>query len=402
MFSLYPYILLLVIFLCLTLEGLGVQLGREISFIFILVLPISLLGHALLLRKGLRFPKNIAILFLIYILATLVSALISKHFINSLSYLFYYISLFIVFLFSYTFHRQLEKPMIIGIISMSVLYSITSLLFSSGILTASFPSTGYQFVSAGFLAHNHLGDFLSLSVIVCIYFIGRGKNVKLSILGLFIFLPLVGLSYSRSAYISIAVCYFILHLYLVSKKRPRIYSTISRIFVIIALLTTIYLSITTSRQAITQPLSSDINKYLVQNEGLKKTKDLFGNRQEYLRQALLSIHEYPLFGVGPNNFLYISQKYSENPLYGAVDNAHNIFIEVAVGQGILGLTPFFLLILYILLRSKKNVLFFVFACMLINFQTDYTYNFYSFLLLFFAIGGVVFREKDIATDSSYG
>lgn len=399
-------ILPLLVFFLLIFEGLGVNFGREATLILIILLFPILFTHMLFHKRKVVLPKVTSIPFLIFIASALISTVISVGVTQSIQYLFVLISLFLAFLISYNYKNEIEKPITILIFASSFLFTIYSLLFAIH-LNLFVPQNGYQFVFSRFSSHNHLGDFLVLPTILCIYYLFHKSNKpsydpKSSIINhafhmilatCYIILAtyFIFFSYSRSAYLTLAVTITFILLAYLQKKHSWPTKWVMRIIIFVVLLTTGFFLIATTNQAQKQPITSVTNKTLVQDGGLKY-KDLSGGRPEYIRQSLLSAQKNPIFGIGPNNFAYASKLYSNDPTR-STQSAHNIFLEILVGQGLLGLLSFAGLILIILIKSRKNALFYLFLAMLINFQTDYTYQIYSFLLLFFALAGIVSNEK---------
>lgn len=386
-----PLVITLLIFILLIIEGFGIQFSRNTTLFLIIFLFPLLFVHALFLKRKIAFPKITGILFLFFLSFTLASTALSINISQSVEYLMYFLSLFFVFLISYNFRDELEKSIIILVFASSILFSLYSLMLNFHLLSFFIPQEGYQFVFSSFGSHNHLGDFLALPIIICIYYLYNRQYILLSSIFCLSSIPLVVFSYSRSSYLTIALTVIFIQFFYLQKKHSWSSKLTSRITILIIILTTTFFFIATTRQAEKQSLPSSVNKYLTQNAGLKY-KDILGERPEYIRQSFLSIQKHPIFGVGPNNFSSVSRLYSSTPMR-FTSSAHNIFVEVLVGQGILGLLPFIGLILLILIKSHKNALYFVFLGMLINFQTDYTYQIYSFLLLFFMIAGILSRDK---------
>ncbi len=386
--NLLPYTL----FFPLVLEGLGIQFGREITiFLIIFASPIFFV-HMLFRKKEIIFPKKAGFLFLLFIICTLISTVFGVSAQKSVQYTLYLISLFLVFLISYNFKAQLEKPIIIFIFILSFLFIFYSIFLDFHLFNLLIPQKGYQFVFSKFGSHNHLGDFLVLPVTICIYYLYTRKRALLAVCYLLPTILFIFFSFSRSAYISVAISTLFLHLYFFRKSSSP-FKLLSRLVILILLLSAIFYFVTLSPQAKDQPVSKNTYNFLVQKEGLSKYKDVTGSRFIYLQQALFSIQKHPLTGIGPNNFIYASRSYAKNQ-YELTEVAHNIFLEVLVGQGILGLIPFLGLIIISIIKSRKNALYFAMIAMLANFQTDYTYQIYSFLLLFFVIAGVVSTEKE--------
>ncbi|MDO8269570.1 MAG: O-antigen ligase family protein [Candidatus Levybacteria bacterium] len=405
-------ILPILLFFLLVLEGLGVKFGREATLFLIIFLFPILFVHMFFHKKSIVFPKMISVFFLLFIVSTLISTVISVNVTQSIQYLLLTISLFLVFLLSYNYKGELKKPITIFIFASSILFSLYSLCLNLNFLNFFIPENGYQFVFSRFASHNHLGDFLALPIIICIYYLYNrtGKQVSilkasinlksliinqnsnsifLSVTYLLVATPFVIFSYSRSSYLTIALCTLFIHIFYIKNKHSAVHKMTSRLLIMIIVLSTIFFFITTTQQAERQPLASRINNLLVQKTGLKY-KDILGERPEYVRQSLLSAQKNPIFGIGPDNFQSASKQYSK-PSVRVTTSAHNIFLEILVGQGILGLLPFVGLILVILIKSRKNALFFAMLAMLINFQTDYTYQISSFMLLFFALAGIILK-----------
>lgn len=391
-------VLPLLLFFLFIFEGLGIQSGREITYLLLIFLLPVLFIHFLFRNKKIYYPKKTTILFSCFLITIFTSTLFSINISNSIQFLLLFVSLFFAFILSYNYGNQLEKPMTNLIFSLSFLFILYTLFLNFQVLNLFLPQNGYQFVYSRLGSHNHLGDFLTLPIIISIYNLYNRKRVILSLALCLLLLPIVLLSYSRSAYLTIALTTVFIHIYYLQKKHSLSSKLVSRIVILITILTAGFFIIATTYQAGKQPISSVVNKELVKKGNLKY-KDISGNRPEYARQAVLSIQKHPIFGVGPNNFLLVSKQYSPN-ISSITETAHNIILEILVGQGLLGFITFALLILIVLIKSQKNALFFVFLAMLINFQTDYTYQIYSFLLLFFALAGSVIKRESFFILSS--
>lgn len=387
MLQLLPYFL----FFLLALEGLGIPNGRELAYTFlVLVSPIFFI-HAIFHNKTFKIPKKITLLFMLFIGSAFLSSFLGINIQKSIQSSFVILSTFLIFLVAYNYQKELQRPLIITVILASLLFSLYSILLSIHI-NLPIPSSGYQFVFSKFGSHNHLGDFLVLPTIICLYNIFFRRHILLSSVFCLLSTFFIFFSYSRSAYLSVAFTTIFLYLNYLKDKHTWLSILLLRILLAILLLTTGFFLITTSHQATKQPISRSVNQILV-NEGGLKAKELLGNRLDYMRQAVNSIEKNPILGVGPNNFIQISKLYSKSPQQ-ITEVAHNIFLETLVGQGILGLSIFSVLLVLLFVESRKNVLYFVNIAMLINFQTDYTYQLYSFILLFFCIFGIIYREEE--------
>lgn len=388
---------MLIFFLCISLffEGIGIPFGRESTYFLILIMPLLLFTRSILLKHKIVVPKNISYFFLLFLIFSSLATIFSLNIQKSFEYLIYLIALYLIFIYAYNYKALIEKKLTTLIFLLSTLFVLYSIILSLNLFPFLTPLTGYQFVfSPKLIFHNHLGDFLTLPIIICFYYLFRRKWIFVSLLFVFYSLPFVVFSYSRSAYFSITLTVVSLYHFLIAKNKSWKHKLIFQILISGIVLLTLFLSLATTLQTKEHTILSSINKFLIEKEGLSKNKDISGNRFNYLIQGTLSITNRPLFGVGPYNFEYISNEFSNNPMYGTTFTAHNIFLEIASEHGLLAFITFAVFIILLFAKSKKNVLYFVLLVMFINFQTDYTYRIYSFFLLFFVIAGTIYAEKN--------
>lgn len=389
----YPFVSFFLVSILL-LESLGVGFGRESTFLLIITLSPIFFIHMIFSKKKIVVPKNASILFVIFIIISIISSVFGVNILGSIKHSLYLIALFLVFLYSYNYQRSLEKPITILIFSISILLTFYSLLLRLPYLNSLIPLTGAQFIFPRSYSHNHLGDLLVLPTIISIYYLYARRKIWPAICCILFTFPFIFFSFSRSAYLSLALTSLAIHFFFLIKTHTSRYKLLSRFLILGLVLASIFYIFTVSHQASSQPLLKKVHSFLVQDNGLNRYKDVLGYRTNYLNQAFFSIQRNLFIGIGPDNFSYASKKYTENRLELSM-SAHNIFLEVLVGNGILGILPFAAIILLILINSQKNAIYFVFLGMLINFQTDYTYQIYSFLLLFFVLAGILSTEKGI-------
>ena len=388
---------ILVFFLLLSFffEGIGVPFGRETAFFIILFLPLFLSLRVLVLKQKIVLPISATYLFISFLFFSALSTAFSLNAQKSFEYFIYLVALFTIFLYTYNNKKDFEKKLVSLIFILSIFYATYSIIASTNLHLIPAPLSGYQFIFPTFTSHNHLGDFLALPITICIYYLFNRRHILRSCLFIAYSLPFVFFSYSRSAYLSIAGGTLFLYFFSFLKKHSWKYKLIFLIFTFGIIFFAIFFYIVTisSKQIANYSIPQNINKFLIEKEGLNKYKDVFGNRLNYSTQGILSVANRPLLGVGPFNFEYSSNKFTKNPLYGTTSSSHNIFLDIATEHGLIALIVFTAFIILVFSRSKKNVLYFVALVMFINFQTDYTYRIYSFLLLFFVITGTIYTEK---------
>ena len=345
-------------------EGLGFQ--SSLFLYAYLCLPAIMALFLLTEKKTLVFPKKISLVFLAYFFLALFSLIYSVDKQNSFELLMFYSSSFLIFVFFHNFKNEGKKLIVLELIIGSIvfsLYFIATLLFPP---LKNLQTTGYQLTRSVFGPHNHLGDFLGLTIIYVVFF----NRYLLSTL----FLPFVILSYSRSAYLSLILTL------VVSKK-----ALFMAGLVLFAWFLLLFFQKT--------PLIDNALKFYHQT-GTVNAKDFFSGRSEYFEQIKSAFLEKPLLGYGAGNFGYISNKFNRYP--GSwTEVAHNIFVEELIGTGVFGFLIFLLFIFLVLKNSTKNtVFFFLFLYLLVNFQTDYTYRIYSLFVLFMVLSAVVYEERE--------
>src|SRR5262249_42479390 len=110
---------------------------------------------------------------------------------------------------------ELSKLLLI----LSLVFIVFSILFSSpgGLLAGISPKNGYQMVFSPFGSHNHLGDFLVLSLILSCFLMVK-KNYQTSLVLILIIAPFYLFSFSRSAYTALSASLVIMLIRFVMDK----------------------------------------------------------------------------------------------------------------------------------------------------------------------------------------
>ncbi len=410
-------------------EGLGINNGREVAYYFILLMPFFLFMPQFVLNTGKKilFPLKFTVLWLLFVIFSLASSIFSVNLQNSFQELFLYIALFLIFIFVFNYKELIRSTVLYLIFVLSFIFSIFSLFITYFVSQNSLFSIpidlagqGYQFIySTG--GHNHLGDFLLLPLTVLLFwFLGRKLKMENLFLLLF-FIPYFIFSYSRSAYLDLALI-TILIFYVLFKggqlrlKKNFIFYILS--FMFVAALAILVFAVPADTKK--TPFLNSINHILQEKYDLGG-KHFFAYRNYYATEGLFSLTNKPLFGVGPGNFEYASQKYMNNPVEFA-PTTHNLFFDVLTENGLLAEIVFLLLFLQMFhliknqifnhkspahnasysdagesaISNQQSAIFvFLFIVMLLNFQTDYTFLMRSFYLLFFVVAGVIYSEKRI-------
>ena len=367
---------------------MGFKTYHQYFLLYYLIVPTLLYLYIFIKSHPLHFPPRLTFFSILFFSLGIISLFFSHDKQTSFEYFLFHISLFLIFIFFYNFKKTGEQ-------FVYLLICLLGLFFIGYSLFPFFPPhLEKQVVLASYASHNHLGDFLGLFLILLLSYHKRFFFIAFfSIFWFFIF------SFSRSAYLAFVLTaglFFIQHRHTIRRSYFYIAAISMGIILIVFALV--------SSQNIT-PTSSLFNpQQYFSKTMILNPRDLFSGRDIFAKQALQSMKEYPLFGIGAGNFLKASLKY--NVGNNISDSAHNIFLEVATEQGI----PAALLLLAIALLVLSSILNhppacrqaglplgYLFLYLLINFQTDYTYQIYLFLILTTIIAATAYKEKEEMT-----
>lgn len=326
-----------------------------------------------------------------FLLLSLIPVFTSGDLERSIHFFLYYTAIGFFALYAYNHRNDIETGLPKLVFILSGVYIAVWLVLIFGSTVFPIPQTGLQFVYSKFTSHNHLGDFLMLPILGCLYyFFQQGK--KNALLLLCILLPILVLSYSRSAYVAVGVTSIYMFFQFSQKSAKRfLYQKVIIAFVIASLCLFFIATVTEVRHV---PFFGTIHQYLSQNFDLKE-KYFLAKRPQYLQQTLSGFSDQYLFGVGPGNFIHVSLKQAKIPdSWARSETTHTIFLDLLVENGMFSLLLFLLFLFFVVREAdKKSIYFFFFVALLLNFQTDYTYRIYSFFLLFFVFIGLLARDE---------
>lgn len=379
-----------IIFLSLIflVEGLGVKNGHYIALFLIFVAPMFLFSSQLASEKKYNFPKIPTLLFLGYMLFSIVATIFSRNISNSIEYILLYSSLILVFLYAYNNKNIVKKFLLPIIFALSILYinvSLLVLITESKNILSFIPASAYQFIYSSFGTHNHLGDFLLLPLVVSTYGLFYKRHTSYSLIFIILSFPFFLLSFSRSAYLAFGITTLLIMIsyWFHSRKIP-----LTKITLVVSLYSVLFFFIfMTGAQIKEGSLLSPLHTQIQQTFDLGNKLPI-GGREDYFRLSIMTIWENPLVGLGPHNFAYASLLYDDY-FQRTSFLSHNFFLEIAAENGLPAVIFLIGAVLAIVYKSKKDIFFFLALVLLINFQTDYTYAFYSLLFLFFILLGIV-------------
>lgn len=243
-------------------------------------------------------------------------------------------------LFAYITERYIERLYLIsGIILFAwVLYIYGVSEFITSILS------GKERLGAEVSQENVMGMNASIIASVLLYYVlNKKKYSYLAVIAMMI--TIVAASGSKKALFTIPIAVLVI---LIQKNgMKKLYKVLVGIIVIgMCFMFLIKLPIFGG-------LNERINIFLLQLQGVNV--DLSTNmRSDMIKYGLIWFTENPLLGIGIDNYRFLSGAIFDMPRY-----AHNNYIELLVGTGVLGFTAYYVVYLYLLsgllkLHKEKN------------------------------------------------
>lgn len=86
---------------------------------------------------------------------------------------------------------------------------------------------------------------------------------------------------------------------------------------------------------------------------IERREDTWGLRVRIWQVGVRMIQDYPIMGVGPGNFIPVSQRYSRGQLLGFGLTAHNAYIYVGAEMGLVGLGCFIAMLVLGLSNARR-------------------------------------------------
>jgi len=236
--------------------------------------------------------------------------------------------------------------------------------------------------ATSFFQHkNVFGNYLVLLLLITI---GQLENIQYRpyrvflgfIIGLFVLT--LGLSLSRSAWVAFLVA---ASLFIFIKRRSK------RVILGAIALTLFFLVAITVHHVGRERIIDHTTRKLWE----LKFDEVSGGRKKYYQSTALIVKQYPIFGIGLNNF---KNRYHEfiNAPPNVTLNAHNQYLNILAEQGLLGFFIFIVFVAYLIRLAISNINkggneFYALAIFayLIGALFDYLWYDYSFIFMFWFV-----------------
>jgi len=366
-------------------EGLGIANGQQMAYYLILLLPGALFVTEYFKNgnKQQTLPFGFIKLYSLFLGTALIGIFFGVDWQRSFASWWVLLAIGLIFIFVYQNQVLLRNYFVLWCSSLSVFFLLWSFglnIIPLKVITFLIPSSGNNWVWASYGRHNHLGDWLLLVTIICLYQLYKQKHLKICLIGLGIFIPALIWAGSRAAIVSLFIIMVVFLLIRIRAYR------LSRILIVSSSIILMVLTIG-----------------LIQITLLSHTsRPLFSPRDQYYSHALWATKTRPVTGLGLGNYIYASVKNSINNPDNWTDTAHNFLADYFAEGGLILGTLMIILVIYLMRRQdKRRIFFWLFLIMLINFLFDYIYRFNAIWVIFFVIAALGYQEKKFIITSNW-
>ncbi|MBI2463608.1 O-antigen ligase family protein [Candidatus Peregrinibacteria bacterium] len=248
---------------------------------------------------------------------------------------------------------------------------------------------------------NALANFLLILIPVVLFLFWQSasklREFFFAVTAAFYFAALF-LTYSRSALLVLAIVFSIFFLFMgfsgafrIRKFRMKFF----KIFIMVLLGVFVTVQVNNFRER-----SFDVNFF--RDKALLSASEKTASvdeRFEFWNGSLKLILEKPFFGHGPYSFLFVYPRFQQT-LLAISDHPHNLFLKIAVENGLITLSFFFIFLFFVFWKMARSfstlssetkpfvfVLFFSLLSGLLHNFLDYNFNFVSIFFLWWIFLG---------------
>lgn len=388
--------LFFVAFLAISMiEGIHFILDLRFLYFFLFALPLFLLLADP--KNNYQIPKAFVGLSMLYLGSSLVSLLNSRQIGVSIELFLRDLSLILLFLYVYQHAESIKKQLPKMIVWLAFIFITVSLF-------CLFTPYGHEFIKGVRLnllfnpayLHKTIGDYLVFPILISLYtfFVKRNKIV---LIPLILILPLFLLSFSRTAYITLAISlliFFYYHRGLIKKTAlPLVISLGMNALFILGACVLFVTRVNNSALTLLQNNSSI--------QGILHARPLLFSRSPYWNMGIKGFLLEPFVGIGQGNFPYLSYRFTDE-LFVSTITSFNLLIDMLAEQGIFTALSFILLVGYIIIKAdKKSLVFLLFSALCISFMGFSTYTYTQLWMLFFVMGSLAFATGDNTNKAAF-
>ncbi|MFZ2026351.1 MAG: O-antigen ligase family protein [Microgenomates group bacterium] len=378
-----------VTFLAISLvEGIHFILDLRFLYFFIFALPLFLFLFDP--KKHYSIPKVFLGLSIVYMGSSFISLINSKQIGVSIELFLRDLSLVLLFLYVFQHAKLIKKQLPRLIVALAVVFVAVSLF-------CLYTPYGREFIKGVRLnllfnpayLHKTIGDYLVFPLLISIYtfFV---KRKKIWLVPFILLLPIFLLSFSRTAYITLAVSLLILfysHRALIKKESLSLVISlgVNGLFILGACM--LFVTRVNNETLTLLQNNSSI-------QGMLHARPLIFSRSPYWIMGIKGFLLEPFVGIGQGNFPYLSYRFTDE-LFVSTITSFNLIIDMLAEQGIFAAAGLVLLVCYIIVAAdKKSLSFLLFSSLCISFLGFSTYTYTQLWMLFFILGGLALASND--------
>ena len=308
-----------------------------------------------LVKKSIPFDirSNLWPWLLSFLVINLISTLMSHYYISSFDNLrrllaaFIFVVLTMIFVNRKGFEKTLSVTVIVGVTVSSIL-SIIGYIFDIQLFAMNVGSEAVKRGIGTAQNPNHFAAMIIFSLPLIAYWFFSSRKIWWKLLALALFVltsTAIILTYSRSAAIVYTILFLLIVFENIRRFKPKYIGFVMSLATILVLLFLILV-----------PPS-----YLERQKSVTDTTDTaIGRRISYLYVAWDSFKGNPILGSGPGTFrkIYENSVYAYQYARGKEDyirDAHNTYLEILIGSGIMGISIFILILIVALRNFHKAI-----------------------------------------------
>lgn len=364
------------------IEGIHFILDLRFLYFFLFVLPFFLFLFDP--KKNYSVPKMVLVFSALYMGSSLVSLINSKQFGISAELFLRDLNLLLLLFYVYQHAEQIKKIL-------PKMIMILALIFIAASLLCLFTPYGREFIKGVRLnllfnpayLHKTIGDYLVLPLLISLHLVFVERK-KLLLIPLSVMIPVFLMSFSRTAYITLAVSFLVFFFYHRERIKKKSLSLMLSIGLNILFILGAFMLFVTrvNNTALT----------LLQNnssiQGMLHARPLIFSRSPYWTMGIKGFLLEPFVGIGQGNFPYLSYRFTDE-LFVSTITSFNLIIDMLAEQGAFTVLCFILLVgTIVIVSNKKSLSFLLFFSLCISFLGFSTYIYTQLWMLFFILGGL--------------
>lgn len=365
------------------IEGIHFILDLRFLTFFLYLIPFFLFFSDS--QKEYKMPTAFLYLAGIYLFSSLISLFYSKEIGMSLELFLRDVSLFLILFYSHSHAIEIQKQLPKIIVWVSLLFIVVSavlFMFPEGRLFIQGQRLNFLFNPA--YLHKTIGDYFTLGIIISSYFLFVKKD-RWYTYPLILFIVILLISFSRTAYITLAVIsivFFIIHGRNFKKISPILQASLFFNIILVIVLFLTFVSKTETSILTFAQKSLD-------NSAFINVRPLLESHMTFWIAGFKGFLLAPFTGTGAGTFSYLSYRFMDT-LFLSSFTSFNIIIDLLAEQGLVPTLSFLLMIFYIGVKAKKDSVFFLlFLVLVIEFMGYSIYKYIQILLLFFVVMGIM-------------